>query len=79
MMFPQKILKILNSKGIQARRLWCPINKLKPYKNSLFLGNKISLNFYKNCISLPSSANLKKDEQEYVIKTIQNLINRKIK
>mgnify|MGYP001165100461 CR=1 FL=1 len=69
-----RILEELNINGIQARKLWKPLNMLKPYKKAIFVGKNTSFNLYKNSISIPSSANLKKDEQDFVIDLISKLL-----
>ena len=50
---------------------------LKPYKDSIFIGKKISYEIYKNAISLPSSANLKKSDQDLIINTLKETLKKK--
>ena len=50
------------------------MNISKPYKNSMYIGNKNSLVLYKSCLSLPSSVGLKDREQSKVIKELKKII-----
>ena len=43
-------------------------------QDSIFIGKKISYEFYKNAISLPSSANLKKSDQDFIINTLKEIL-----
>ncbi len=73
-----KIINIFNLNGIQARKLWKPINLLKPYKKDIFIGKNASYQLYKNAISLPSSANLKKADQDLIINILIDMLKKNI-
>lgn len=76
--FPKqkKLIKYLLSKGIQVRPFWVPMNKLKMFKADIYISsNQVSEKIYKNCISLPCSTNLKKNEQLVVINAIKEFYN----
>ncbi len=72
-----QIIKKLNTNGVQARKLWKPINMLKPYKKAIYIGKKSSFSLYKDSLSLPSSTNLKKDEQDFIIDLVNNFLKMK--
>ena len=63
--------------GIQARKLWKPINMLLPYKKAIFIGTQKSLELYNSAISLPSSASLKKSDQDFVTQTLIAILKTK--
>ncbi len=61
--------------GLQVH--YIPINT-QPYYKSLGYGNEklpITYNYYEECFSLPMYPLLEDDEQDYVIKTLMELIN----
>ncbi len=72
----KKIIKSLNTNGIEARQLWKPINLLPPYRKSICIGGKQSYRLYNSAISLPSSASLNKADQKKVIQSLGNIINK---
>ncbi|OUU29736.1 MAG: hypothetical protein CBB97_02080 [Candidatus Endolissoclinum sp. TMED37] len=72
-----KIIRDLNLNGIQARKLWKPINMLLPYKKAIFIGTQKSLELYNSAISLPSSASLKKSDQDFVTQTLIAILKTK--
>ena len=66
------LLTNLLKKKVQTRRLWQPMNLSKPYKKYLTIGNKQAKNLYKNALSLPSSVNLRIEDQKKIIRLINN-------
>ena len=76
--FKEKTLKrgvvglraFLDSKGIEARSIWPPLDLQKPYKEVIKLNTKNSHYLFKHCICLPSSTNISKEEQKYVVDMI---------
>ena len=67
------LLNHLNSNEIQCRPFWTPMNKLPMYKNLNYITKKdISNKIFKECISIPSSSNLKLVDQLKVISEIKN-------
>ena len=68
-----KLLSFLNSKKIQSRPFWTPMNNLSMYKDLIYINeNDISNNIFKECISIPSSSNLSGSDQRKVISEIKN-------
>lgn len=62
----------LREKNIGIQLHYIPINK-QPYYKSLGYGNELTLNmdeYYERCFSLPMYASLTQKEQDYVIKTL---------
>jgi len=67
------LLNYLNSKKIQSRPFWTPMNKLPMYKDLIYINkNDISNEIFKHCISIPSSSNLTISDQQKVINEIKN-------
>ena len=66
------LLNHLNSKEIQSRPFWTPMNNLPMYKDLKYISqNDISNKIFKECISIPSSSNLTIDDQYKVISEIK--------
>ena len=67
------LLFYLNSKKIQSRPFWTPMNNLPMYNNLIYINdNDISNNIFNECISIPSSSNLTDSDQHKVISEIKN-------
>ena len=67
------LLHYLNSKNIQSRPFWTPMNNLPMYKDLIYINeNDISNSLFKECISIPSSSNLTDSDQLQVICEIKN-------
>ena len=67
------LLNHLNSKEIQSRPFWTPMNNLPMYKDLMYINeNDISNKIFKECISIPSSSNLTIEDQYKVISEIKN-------
>ena len=67
------LLIYLNSKQIQSRPFWTPMNKLPMYKDLTYINkHDISNKIFKECISVPSSSNLTLSNQQKVISEIKN-------
>ena len=68
----RELLNYLNSKQIQSRPFWTPMNKLPMYKDLMYINeNDISNKIFKECISIPSSSNLTIFDQQKVIAEIK--------
>ena len=66
------LLNHLNSKEIQSRPFWTPMNNLPMYKDLGYISEKdISNKIFKECISIPSSSNLTIEDQNKVITEIK--------
>ena len=70
-----KLKKFLKINNIETRDIFYPINKQPCYKNKNLIKNldtkfPISEKIYKKGLSLPSSYELKKNEQDYIISKI---------
>ena len=67
------LLNHLNSKEIQSRPFWTPMNNLPMYKDLRYINdNDISNKIFKECISIPSSSSLTIEDQYKVILEIKN-------
>jgi aminotransferase in exopolysaccharide biosynthesis len=68
----RELLNYLNSKEIQSRPFWTPMNNLPMYKDLRYISeNDISNKIFKECISIPSSSNLTIEDQHKVITEIK--------
>jgi perosamine synthetase len=66
------LLEYLNSKKIQSRPFWTPMNNLPMYKDLIYINeNDISNKIFKESISIPSSSNLTIADQRKVITEIK--------
>ena len=70
----EKIRTALEKLNIESRPLWKPMHLQPIFSKYNYFGNKISENFFKNGLCLPSGSNLKKHEIELVVKTIINTL-----
>ena len=69
----RELLHYLNSKNIQSRPFWTPMNNLPMYKDLIYINeNDLSNSLFKECISIPSSSNLTDSDQRKVISEIKN-------
>ena len=69
----RELLHYLNSKNIQSRPFWTPMNNLPMYQDLIYINeNDISNSLFKECISIPSSSNLTDSDQRQVISEIKN-------
>lgn len=69
----RSLLNYLNSKKIQSRPFWTPMNNLPMYKNLIYINNLDNSNkIFKECMSIPSSSNLSLSDQLKVILEIKN-------
>lgn len=69
----RELLNYLNSKKIQSRPFWTPMNNLPMYKDLIYINeNDLSNSLFKECISIPSSSNLTDSDQRKVIYEIKN-------
>jgi dTDP-4-amino-4,6-dideoxygalactose transaminase len=68
-----KVRKFLLEKDVEVRPLWVPMNQLPAFKNDIYINKQnVSDKLYKNCLSLPCSTGLLKEEQQEVINLLQN-------
>ena len=66
------LLIYLNSKQIQSRPFWTPMNNLPMYNDLMYINEyDISNKIFKECISIPSSSNLTILNQQKVIAEIK--------
>lgn len=77
-----KLAMYLNAKKIQTREAFYPLNLQPCYKKTNIVKNKnkkfsVSKKIYDTCLSLPSSYNLSKREQDLVIKNIKKFYGKK--
>lgn len=69
---PLKLNEFLNSKGIQTRRFWVPMNELPSFGNCLYYqDHDNSKSIYADCLSLPCSTSITDSELGSVVKHIK--------
>jgi len=66
----RSLLKKLSSDKIVSRPLWHPLNSLKPFLGCYSYKIEVANQLYHDCLSLPSSVGLKREDQERVISAI---------
>ena len=69
-----ELQEILRKQKIESRRIWQPINFLRPYRKAILIGGKASKDLYQKSLSIPSSISLKKTEQIKIISIIKSAI-----
>ena len=68
----KELLKYLNNYGIQTRPFWVPMNRLPAFAMDIYYHqDDVSGIVYSQCLSLPCSTNIKKDEVAEVIDKIK--------
>jgi len=67
----RKLLSVLKDAGIQTRSLWHPLNTLKPFLKCFSYQVEVAQRIYEKGLSLPSSIGLSENQQNEVIKMIQ--------
>ena len=68
----RSLLNFLNSKGIQSRPFWTPMNRLPMYSNIEYINNfDVTGRIFSECISIPSSSNLTEGQQADVLSSIK--------
>lgn len=66
------LMDALTAKSIQVRPFWVPMNKLKMFKDEIYITkNNVAESVYKNCVSLPCSSNITDNEQAIIIEAIK--------
>ena len=72
-----ELFNTLREKKIGIQLHYIPINK-QPYYKNIGYGNEVTPNmdkYYKECFSLPMYPLLSNEEQDYVIKTLMDILN----
>jgi len=72
-----ELFNILREKKIGIQLHYMPINK-QPYYKNIGYGNEVTPNmdiYYEECFSLPMYPLLSDEEQDYVIKTLMDILN----
>lgn len=66
------LMRKLEEKSIQSRPLWHPLHTLKPFEGCTAYKISQATTVYEQGLSLPSSVNLTKEDQEQVIEAIRS-------
>lgn len=67
------LMRELQSRGIQSRPLWHPINSLTPFKSAYAHHVEVVDRLYRDALSLPCSVGLTDEQQSKVIAAVQEL------
>jgi len=71
-----EILKALKENDIIARPFWYPMNQLPMFtENEYFTKNDHSRDIHKNCLSIPSSVNLKEEDLRKVVDVVKGVFS----
>lgn len=70
-----ELIKYLNGRNIESRRLWKPLHLHEAYDNAVFLGSGVCEQIFARGICLPSGTGLTESEQDFVIKSVKNWCN----
>ena len=75
--YQKELLKFLNDNKVMSRPFWMPMNQLPMYKNCHYI-TKIDncKKIHDNCLSIPCSTNIKKEDLDKVIETIKKFYNK---
>lgn len=71
-----RVLDDLNAAGVQARPIWAPVHQQGPYVDAPRLGGAVADRLYERGISLPSSVDLSKDDQDWVVLCMRSALRR---
>lgn len=72
----RKLLDYLKTQNIETRPLWTPMNRLVMFAKNLYITTEdISGQLFEQCLSLPCSTNLSKDDQDKVIVQVLNFFS----
>jgi perosamine synthetase len=67
----EKTLTYLNSKGLESRPFWVPMNRLPMYEDKIYIqNNDVAGTIYNSCISIPCSPFLKNEDLQTVVDAI---------
>ncbi len=71
------MLDYLVSKNIQVRPIWKPIYSLRMYKDCQAYEIESAINIYNTAFNLPCGVNLKDDDMDFVVESINNCFSQK--
>jgi perosamine synthetase len=70
----KEVLDLLNSRKMQSRPLWVPMNQLKMFKNNVYYTrDNVSKFLYQRCLSIPCSTYITDEQLEAVSSTIKEI------
>lgn len=74
-----RLRSVLLNKGIETRFLWKPLHLQPVYKGAPFFGGRIAERFFNDGLCLPSSSNLKPDQQMEIVDIIEKEIHKSLR
>ena len=69
-----KLIKLLNSNGVEARPIWGLIHEQKPYMNNMTYKIKEAMKHHNEYINIPCSTNLTLEEVKYIVKVMERCV-----
>lgn len=66
-----RLLTHLENAGIGARALWRPLHVQPAYKGSQVIGGRVGVELFERGVSLPSSTHLSVEDQQVVVRAVQ--------
>lgn len=73
---PSALVAAMASQQVQARRLWPPLHRQRPYRSAQRLAGEVSESIHRRGLSLPSSAHLSAEDQDAVAAALANGLSR---
>ena len=68
----KELISYLNAEKVMCRPFWVPMNQLRMFQQDIYYSLQDNANtVYQNCLSIPSSVNLREDQLERVVETIR--------
>ena len=69
------LLKALNEKQLQSRPFWVPMNQLRMFQQDIYVQQADRSNeVYQECLSIPCSTNITKEEMDQVVTEIRRVL-----
>ncbi len=71
---PIDIIKFLDSKNVESRRLWKPLHLHKAYSQAPFYGSTVAKNIHARGLCLPSGTSLTSEDLYFIVDQINSFI-----
>ena len=72
---PLALIRFLEEKNIESRRLWKPLHLNKAYTDFNFFGSNVAENLYERGLCLPSGSGMTGDDLNYVAEQINSYLS----
>lgn len=71
---PLKVIDFLETKNIEARRVWKPMHMQPFFKKYDYIGNNVSEDLFENGLCLPSDTKMTEEDLSRVVKSLKSVI-----